>query len=141
MDYEQLKHKNSADTQTLAQPYQPIVYAIPKAQWEAMLALMTENLPFMDAMATDENMAYYYQEVSKALRNLTDSQNNHQREMSSQAGKMSDQNSKWVRDLEASLKNQAERNQKNLWKKMIWIFTGQSIFLALMMTLLTLILR
>ena len=141
MDLEQLKHKNSTDIQTLAQPYQPIVYAIPKAQWEAMLSLMTENLPFMDAMATEENMAYYYQEISKTLRNLTDSQSSHQREMTSQAGRMNEQNSRWVRDLEASLKNQAERNQKNLWRKMIWILTGQSIFLALMTILLTLILR
>ena len=141
MDLEQLKHKNTSDTQALAQPYQPVVYAIPKAQWEAMLALMTENLPFMDAMATEENMAYYYQEMSKTLRNLTDNQSNHQREMTSQVGRLNEQNSRWVRDLEASLKNQVEQNQKNLWMKMIWILTGQSIFLVLMMILLTLILR
>ena len=141
MDLEQLKHKNSTDTQTLAQPYQPIVYAIPKAQWEAMMTLMVNNLPFMDAMATEENMAYYYQEISKALGRLTDSQSNHQREMSSQAGKMNEQNSRWVRDLEALLKKQTEQERKNLWRKMIWIMTSQSIFLALMMILLTLILR
>ena len=50
MDLEQLKHKNSTDAQALTQPYQPVVYAIPKPQWEAMLALMKENLPFMDAI-------------------------------------------------------------------------------------------
>jgi len=64
LDLEQLKHKNTSDTQALAQLDQPVIYAIPKVQWEAMLALMTENLPFMDAMATEENMAYHYQEMS-----------------------------------------------------------------------------
>lgn len=141
MDLEQLKHRNTPDTQALAQPYQPIIYAIPKAHWEAMLALMTENLPFIDAMATEENMAYYYQEISKALCCLTDSQSNHQRELSSQVGKMNEQNSRWVRDLEASLKEQSERNQKNLWKNLIWIMAGQSLFLGLLTVLLTWILR
>ena len=54
---------------------------------------------------------------------------------------MNEQNSRWVRDLEVSLKNQAEQNQKNLWKKMIWILTGQSIFLILLMILLIWILK
>jgi len=141
LDLEQLKHRNGADTQALAQPYQPIIYAIPKAQWEAMMALMVNNLPFMDAMATEENMAYYYQEISKALGRMTDNQSTHQREMSSQVWKMNEQNSRWVRDLEASLNTQAERNRKNLWRKMIWIMTGQSIFLGLLTALLAWILR
>ena len=141
MDLEQLKHKNTPDTQVLAQPYQPIIYAIPKAQWEAMLALMTENLPFMDAMATEENMAYYHQETDKTLRRLTDSQSNHQKEMSSQVGKMNEQNSRWVRDLEASLKSQTQENQENLWKKLTWILIGQSLYLSALLITLTLILK
>ena len=141
MDLEQLKHKNSADTQALAQPYQPIIYAIPKAQWEAMLALMTNNLPFMDTMATEEGLETYYEETNKTLHKVADRMGGFQQELSSQVGKMNEQNSRWVRDLEASLKKQAEQNQKNLWRKMIWISMGQSIFLALMMILLTLILR
>ena len=141
MDLEQLKHKNSSATQTLEQPYQPIIYAIPKAHWEAMLALMTENLPFMDAMATDENMAYYYQEISQTLVRQMDSQNNYQREISSQVGKMNEQNSRWVRDLEASLKNRAERNQKNFMKRLSILIGTQTIILSLLTVLLTLILR
>lgn len=105
------------------------------------MALMVNNLPFMDAMATEENMAYYYQEISKALGRMTDNQSTHQREMSSQVWKMNEQNSRWVRDLEASLNTQAERNRKNLWRKMIWIMTGQSIFLGLLTALLAWILR
>ena len=141
MDLEQLKHKNSTDTQALAQPYQPIVYAIPKAQWEAMLALMTENLPFMDAMATDESMAYYYQEMSKALRNLTDSQSNHQREMTSQAGKMQDAFGRQSRDLDRSLTNWQEQFQKKTWKRLSILIGAQTIFLSLLTILLTWILR
>jgi hypothetical protein len=106
-----------------------------------MLALMTENLPFMDAMATEENMAYYYQETDKSLCRLADSQSNHQRELSSQVGKMNEQNSRCVRDLEASLKNQAQQHQKNLWRKMLWIMAGQSLLLSLLTVLLTWILR
>jgi len=141
LDLEQLKHRNSSATEALEQPYQPIIYAIPKAHWEAMMGLMKENLPFMDTMATEENMAYYYQEISKTLCCLTDNQSNHQKEMSSQVGKVNEQNSRWVRDLEASLKNQAEQNQKKLWKHLSILIGAQTIILSLLTILLTWILR
>ena len=95
----------------------------------------------MDAMATEENMAYYYQETSRTLCKLTNSQSNHQREMSSQVGKMNEQNSRWVRDLEVSMKKQTEQHQKNLWKRLSILLGAQTIFLSLLTFLLTWILR
>jgi len=148
LDLEQLKHKNSADTQEVSRSYPPENYWIPKVQWNSIANLLTHNLPLlpeifgcMDTLAAEESMAYYYNEMSKTLRNLTDSQSDHQREMSSQAGKMSEQNSRWVRDLEASLKKQTEQHQKNLWKCLSILIGAQTIFLSLLTILLTWILR
>ena len=148
MDLEQLKHRNSADSQTLAQPYQPVVYAIPQAQWKAMLDLMTNNLPGIPALqesvyylVTQEGLETYYEETSKSLARLTGSLDSHQREMASQVGKMNEQNSRWVRDLEASLKSQSKENQERLWKKLTWILIGQSLYLSALLITLTLILR
>jgi len=148
LDYEQLKHKNSTDTQEVNRAYPPENYWIPKGQWNSIVNLLTRNLPLLpeileivDALAVEETMRLYYQATKKSLEDLGREQSSHQREMASQVGKMNEQNSRWVRDLEALLKNQVEQNQRNLWKKMIWILTDQSIFLTLMMILLTLILR
>jgi len=141
LDLEQLKHRNSSATQALEQPYQPIIYAIPKAQWEAMMALMVNNLPFIDTLATEEGLETYYEETSKSLIRLTGSLDNYQREMSSQAGKMQDEFGRQSKELGRTMTNWQEDFQKKTWKRLSILIGAQTIFLSLLTILLTWILR
>ena len=148
MDLEQLKHRNSADTQEVSRAYPPENYWIPKGQWNSIANLLTRNLPLlpeileiMDTLATDENMRRFYQATKQSLEEIAREQHSQQREMSSQVGKMNEQNSSWRRDMEAFLRNQTEQFQESLWKKLTWILIGQSLYLSALLITLTLILR
>ena len=50
LNIETLKEKNQANTEQLNKPYQPLVYAVPQDQWEAMLSLMKDNLTTLPTM-------------------------------------------------------------------------------------------
>jgi len=148
LDLEQLKHRNSAATEELERPYPPENYVIPKKQWASIVNLLTNDLTLLpwiwervDALATAETLRLYYQAMKQSLEEIAREQRNHWQEISSQVGKMNEQNSRWVRDLEASLKSQAEQLQENLWKKLTWILVGQSLYLSALLITLMLILR
>ena len=102
-----------------------------------MMSLMANNLPFMDTMATEEGLETYYEETSKSLTRLTSSLDGYQREISSQVGKMQEESSSQIRNLERTLTNWQEQFQKKTWQHLSILIGAQTIILSLLTILLT----
>jgi hypothetical protein len=120
LDYEKLKRQNAADTAALDKPYQPVIYAIPEEHWIVMMRLMKQMPEILSA--------------SEQCRNQL-------KEMTSQAGRIQEQSSRRLTELENSLLHQLQQSQSEQLKRLgFWLGAGV-MFLATLLTSLLIFLR
>lgn len=153
-ELEQLKSRNAEDGSALRKPYQSVVYAIPKEQWEAMLRLLTGNLSTLPGiteavgtLATEGDLAEY---IDRILTDERDSARKVRMEMqamaadlraqmtnlSSQVGSYREQNSKDQAALTDSLQSQYKQMTSKLWKRLaVWLVCQTALLAGLFVLL------